>query len=152
MVCLGNICRSPLAEGIMQQLINDNNLPWQVDSVGTNGLHNGQAPHPLSQQVGLLYNINISKQCSKQLLLTDADNYDIILAMAADVVADIKKIFMKKYSANKVKLFTNYIPNSKSTDVPDPYYGGIEGYHHMYDLLKAGCDNFVKLYYNKTVL
>jgi protein-tyrosine phosphatase len=142
MVCLGNICRSPLAEGIMQHLIDENKLNWQVDSAGTNGYHNGEAPHHLSQKVAKLNGIDISHQISRKFTASDFDNYDIIYAMANDVVLDIKSIAGHKMVENKVKLFMQVVDNSNG-DVPDPWYGAEDGYHKVFEIIKLGCQNIV---------
>ncbi|MCC7525799.1 MAG: low molecular weight phosphotyrosine protein phosphatase, partial [Chitinophagaceae bacterium] len=90
MVCLGNICRSPLAEGIMQQRIDQFGLPWQVDSAGTNGYHAGEAPHRLSQKVALQHGIDIGRQRARNITADDFDSFDLIYAMAGDVIDEIK--------------------------------------------------------------
>ncbi len=138
MVCLGNICRSPLAEGIMQDLIDKQNLPWHVDSAGTNGYHNGEAPHKLSQKVALLHGVDISAQRSRKLKATDIADYDLILAMADDVMDDIKSIVGKKFDENKVRMFL-----ANGNDVPDPWYGTESGYHEVYEIISIQCDALI---------
>jgi protein-tyrosine phosphatase len=138
MVCLGNICRSPLAEGILQKLANAKNLNWKVDSAGTNGLHNGEAPHRLSQKVARLHSIDISQQRSRKFTKDDIKNYDLIFAMANDVMDDIQRIAGASFDTTKVKLFLN-----NNMDVPDPWYGGENGYHEVYDIIKERCEEIV---------
>jgi protein-tyrosine phosphatase len=146
MVCLGNICRSPLAEGILQQKIIAHGLDWQVQSAGTNGLHNGQPPHHLSQKVALQNNIDISQQRSVQFVATDINKYDKIYAMAKDVLKDIKQIGGKNYDNNKVDLLLNELDNATQQDVPDPWYGGEEGYHKVFELIDTACENIIIKY------
>src|ERR1700740_1143665 len=123
MVCLGNICRSPLAEGILQQKANAAGLNWTVESAGTNGYHVGEAPHPLSQKVAKQHGVDISRQRAAAFRKEDIDQYDRIYAMAGDVISDIKWISKEKFDPDKVKLFMNELYPSKNMDVPDPWYG-----------------------------
>src|SRR5580704_914677 len=92
MVCLGNICRSPLAEGILRQKARAAGLDWEIDSAGTNGYHNGEAPHHLSQKVARHNGIDISKQRSREFTAADFQRFDKIYAMAGDVIDDIQDI------------------------------------------------------------
>jgi protein-tyrosine phosphatase len=146
MVCLGNICRSPLAEGILQHMAHQKQLNWQVHSAGTNGYHNGQAPHPLSQKVALLNGIEISNQISQPLKKQHIANYDLIFAMAQDVLEEIKEIAGEQFDNKKIKLFLNEIPTLQNQDVPDPYYGGEAGYHEVFEIIKNACAQIIKNY------
>src|SRR6478672_7508774 len=101
MVCLGNICRSPLAEGILKHKAEQAGLNWQVDSAGTNGYHIGEAPHRFSQKVAKLNGIDICEQRARQFVKEDFDRYDKIYAMADDVVDDIKRLARNKYNPEK---------------------------------------------------
>src|SRR5947209_1670271 len=101
MVCLGNICRSPLAEGILKQKVKEAGLPWQVDSAGTNGLHVGQAPHHLSQKVARMKGLDIGNQRARNFVKEDFDRYDKIYAMADDVMEDIRRIAREKFDPSK---------------------------------------------------
>ena len=92
MVCLGNICRSPLAEGILEHKAKKAGLQWQVDSAGTNGYHTGEAPHHLSQKVAKHYGLDICHQRSRKFVKEDFDRYDKIYALADDVLDEIKFI------------------------------------------------------------
>ena len=109
MVCLGNICRSPLAEGILQHKAKAAGLNWIVESAGTNGYHTGEPPHHLSQKVALLNGINISNQKSRKFIAKDLNEYDIIYPMANDVLQDIKRISGNTFNSQKVILFLNEI-------------------------------------------
>jgi protein-tyrosine phosphatase len=140
MVCLGNICRSPLAEGILQNKIDQAGLPWKVDSAGTNGLHNGESPHRLSQKVARQHGINISTQQSRRLVKEDFDRYDKLYAMAGDVVEEMKWIAKEKYDPAKVQLLLNEKYPGQNRDVPDPWYGGEDGYHEVFELIDKACD------------
>ncbi len=146
MVCLGNICRSPLAEGILQQKAKEAGLNWIVESAGTNGLHTGEPPHHLSQKVSLLNGIDISHQRSRKFIATDITNYDIIYAMANDVMHDIKRISGNHFNSQKVILFLNEIFINQNKDVPDPWYGEEDGYHEVFDLIDKTCMKIIEKY------
>src|ERR1700712_4000485 len=98
MVCVGNICRSPLAEGILQQKARQAGLDWQVESAGTNNASRiGEAPHELSQKVALLHQLDISSQCARAFIPSDFERFDKIYAMSRDVLADMKRIAGRKF-------------------------------------------------------
>jgi protein-tyrosine phosphatase len=144
MVCLGNICRSPLAEGIMRAKIKSANLFWKVESAGTNGLHNGEAPHYLSQKVARQKGLDISKQRSRKFEQIDVENYDYIFAMANDVMKDINIISKNKVPKEKVFLFLDAAYPDQEKEVPDPWYGGEDGYIEVYKIIEEGCEAILK--------
>jgi protein-tyrosine phosphatase len=146
MVCLGNICRSPLAEGILKHKAVKAGLDWQVDSAGTNGYHIGEAPHRLSQKVAKLNGIDICDQRARQFVKEDFDRYDKIYAMADDVVDDIRSIAGNKYDSSKVALFMNELHPGKNYSVPDPWYGPEPGFHEVYKLIDEVCDAIIRKY------
>ncbi len=133
MVCLGNICRSPLAEGILQKMVDEKNLDWKVDSAGTNGYHNGETPHKYSQKVALQNGIDISNQISRKITKNDIEEFDLIFAMAKDVMDDIKQIAGNKFGNKKITLFLD------NEDVPDPWYGGEDGFYEVYKIIENRC-------------
>ncbi|MBV4359844.1 low molecular weight phosphotyrosine protein phosphatase [Parasegetibacter sp. MAH-26] len=144
MVCLGNICRSPLAEGILQDKAASAGLDWHVDSAGTNGYHVGEAPHPLSQKVALMNGVDISAQRSRKFVADDFDKFDKIYAMAEDVVDDMRRIAKNKFDESKVELLLNELYPGKNMDVPDPWYGTEPGYHKVYALIEEACEVIVE--------
>lgn len=146
MVCLGNICRSPLAEGILQHKVSRAGLNWVVDSAGTNGYHTGEAPHRLSQKVAKARGLDISAQCSRRFIAADFDTYDKIYAMARDVVDEIKWIAKDKYDASKIDLLMNEIYPGADREVPDPWYGPEPGYHEVYDMIESACEAIIEKY------
>mgnify|MGYP002398230198 CR=1 FL=1 len=146
MVCLGNICRSPLAEGILQQKAFEAGLAWSVESAGTNGYHNGEAPHPLSQKVARMNGIDISQQRSRKFIPADFDVYDKIYVMAEDVLYDIKRIAKNRFDAGKIDLLMNERYPGKNLDVPDPWYGPEPGYHEVYRMIEEACDAIIEKY------
>lgn len=146
MVCLGNICRSPLAEGILQDKAKKAGLNWTVESAGTNGYHIGEAPHKLSQKVALQHGIDISRQRARRFTAADFDRFDIIYAMADDVLYDMKRMAGNKFDAGRASLFLNELYPGKNMDVPDPWYGPEPGYHEVYALLEKACDKVIEKY------
>ena len=146
MVCLGNICRSPLAEGILQQKAAAAGLDWQVDSAGTNGYHVGEAPHPLSQKVARLNGVDISKQRARRLTTADFQHYDKIYALAGDVIDDMRRLTGRGFEPAKVELLLNELHPGQDEDVPDPYYGPEPGYHEVYKMIAAAADKIVAKY------
>lgn len=146
MVCLGNICRSPLAEGILQQKAFEAGLAWSVESAGTNSYHTGEPPHPLSQKVARLNGIDISTQRARRFAAADFDSYDKIYALAGDVLDDIMRIAKNKFDAGKAELLMNEQFPGKNLDVPDPYYGTEPGYHEVYKMISEVCDRIIEKY------
>lgn len=107
MVCLGNICRSPLAEGILQEKSFKAGLTWSIESAGTNSYHLGEPPHPLSRKVAKLNGIDISRQRARRFTAEDFESFDMIYALSEDVLSDIKRIAGNKFDATKVELLMN---------------------------------------------
>jgi len=146
MVCLGNICRSPLAEGLLRKKVRENDLNWTIDSAGTNGYHTGEAPHHLSQKVAKCNGIDISEQISRRFIAKDLEQYDIIYVMAEDVYNDVKNITGDAFDENKIKFFLDELHPGKNLDVPDPWYGDENGYHDVYKIINETCDAIIKNY------
>ena len=146
MVCLGNICRSPLAEGILQEKAWKAGLNWSVESAGTNGSHNGEPPHRFSQKVALINGIDISKQRSRRLRPEDFEQFDRIYAMAGDVIDEMKYVAGKKFNPAKVELLMNSLYPGEDLDVPDPWYGPEPGYHEVFKLIDEACEKLIDQY------
>ncbi|MCO5240112.1 MAG: low molecular weight phosphotyrosine protein phosphatase [Chitinophagaceae bacterium] len=146
MVCLGNICRSPLAEGIMEYKVQQAQLNWTVDSAGTNGYHVGEAPHRLSQKVALMHGIDISRQSARNITGNDFQVFDMIYAMAEDVIDDIKWRTGNAYNPKKVKLLMDEVYPGRSIDVPDPWYGPEADYHQVFDMIDKACNKIIEHY------
>lgn len=147
MVCLGNICRSPLAEGILENKAKNERLNWMVDSAGTNnGYHLGEAPHQLSQKVARLHDLDISTQCARAFVAEDFDRFDKIYAMSGDIIANMKSIAKKKFDASKTDLILNELYPGENRDVPDPWFGDEPGYHIVYDMIDKACDKIIEKY------
>lgn len=139
MVCLGNICRSPLAEGILRRQIEEAGLDWTVDSAGTLNYHEGSPPHPDSQKVAKFNGIDIGAQRARQIRLEDIDSFDIIYALAADVQTGIQQMFGDRFNPNQVSMLMNELYPGQNQQVPDPYYGTEEDFHRVYALLDQVC-------------
>ena len=146
MVCLGNICRSPLAEGILQEKALRAGLNWSVESAGTNGYHIGEPPHRLSQKVARLNGIDISRQRARRFVAEDFDIYDKIYALAGDVLHDIKRIARNKFDPARADLLMNEQYPGRNLDVPDPWYGEEPGYHEVYTMIETACDAIIAKY------
>ena len=146
MVCLGNICRSPLAEGILQDKAVKAGLKWSVESAGTESYHVGDAPHPLSQKVAKLNGIDICKQKARRFVAEDFERFDKIYAMSADVIDDMRRIARNKFDSTKVDLLLNELFPGQNVDVPDPWYGPERGYHEVYKMINDACEAIIKKY------
>jgi protein-tyrosine phosphatase len=146
MVCLGNICRSPLAEGILQEKARAAGLDWKVDSAGTTNYHIGEAPHHLSQKVARINGVDISRQQARRFNADDFQRFDKIYAMAGDVLDQIRRIAGHQYDVSKVGLLLNELHPGGDEDVPDPWYGPEPGYHEVYKLIDAAADKIIKKY------
>lgn len=143
-VCLGNICRSPIAEGVLQKKADCAGLHWQVESAGTNGFHDGEPPHRLSQKVAKEQGIDIGHQRSRKFKKEDFANFDRIYAMAEDVLMDIKELGGNCYDVQKVSLFLNDLYPGENRNVPDPWYGDEDQYVEVFELISKGCDAIIQ--------
>lgn len=146
MVCLGNICRSPIAEGLMRHKIQQHGLSWEVASAGTNNYHIGEAPHRFSQKVCLLNGVDISAQRARRLTTADFGQYDIIYAMAGDVYSEIERIGGRHADMDKVTYFLDELEPGSNASVPDPWYGNEDGYMPVYELINRTCDAIIEKY------
>ncbi|MCL4150061.1 UNVERIFIED_CONTAM: hypothetical protein GTU68_033095 [Idotea baltica] len=132
MVCLGNICRSPLAEGIMQDMIKKNNLEYTIESAGTSSFHVGEKPDPRSIAIAADNGIDISHQRSQLLTADHIVNYDLIFVMDKSNYRDAMELAKTEEQRNKIKLFLKY-GESEVTEVPDPYY--TKGFDYVFELI-----------------
>jgi len=145
MVCLGNICRSPLAEGLMQKMALENNLLWHIDSTGTGAYHTGQPPHPFSIAMAGKHGIDLSTQRARQITPVDLAHYDILFVMDADNDREVRKLATPE-NAHKIKLLLNEAFPGENRAVPDPYGLGEEAYRHVYELIEKACTAFIDRY------
>jgi len=138
MVCLGNICRSPVAEGIMKGKANKYRLVIAVDSAGTSGWHDGSLPDERSMKNAKGHGINISDQKSRRVLLSDFDLFDVIYAMDNQNYKNLLKLAPEGLQ-HKVKMILNETHPNQNLDVPDPYYTE-DGFDEVYQLLNDACE------------
>src|SRR6056300_725606 len=124
MVCLGNICRSPLAEGILQHKADKSNLNIEVDSAGTAAYHVGNLPDERSIEVAKKYGIDLTHQRARQFKKSDFNKFDVIYAMDTENYNNMLKLSTSKSDEEKVKLILDEIEPNSNYSVPDPYYGG----------------------------
>lgn len=141
MVCLGNICRSPLAQGILEAQVKRNRLDWKIDSAGTSGWHAGEKPDSRAIAIAKQNNINISNQRSRMLTPEDFNHFDFILAMDEKNYRDILRVCPSPELASKVHLILEFSEDRAVREVPDPYFDG--GFQRVYNLLNEACNGFI---------
>lgn len=139
MVCLGNICRSPMAEGILRHKAQQQGIDVEVDSCGTGGWHVGEAPDQRAQQKMKDKGIDISDLRARQLQQSDFEFFDLIYAMDESNYTNVVNAGKEEVNANVRMILNESNPNS-NMGVPDPYYGGESGFEHVYGLLDEACD------------
>jgi protein-tyrosine phosphatase len=142
MVCLGNICRSPLAEGILKSKVDTSKV--FIDSAGTGDWHVGNAPDKRSIAVGKNYNIDITNQRGRQFTIKDFDDFDFIYVMDNSNKENVLALTQNEQHIKKVKLILNEIFPDENVDVPDPYYGGDSGFENVYKMLDEACEQIAK--------
>lgn len=142
-VCLGNICRSPLAEGIFRHVVQTagREADFVIESAGTGGWHQGDPPDPRSIDVARKHGIDISAQRARQIRASDFDTFDLMVAMDAD---NLRTLRGQKPSEAKAKL--RMLLESPQRNVPDPYYGGPDGFELVYQLVLEGCTDLLRQY------
>lgn len=138
MVCLGNICRSPLAEGILKSKVNSNKI--LVDSAGTSDFHQGDLPDSRSIKIAKQYGIDITNQRSRPFIIADFDTFDIIYVMDKSNFQNILNLARNDADKQKVKLILAENSLSKVTEVPDPYYDSEQGFNLVFKMLDKACE------------
>jgi protein-tyrosine phosphatase len=139
-VCLGNICRSPLAEGIMRSKLSNDFI---VDSAGTGGWHAGELPDKRSISTAKNRGLDITSQRARQFKISDFDTFDYIYVMDNSNYKDVMALAPNEEAKSKVKLILNELFPNENVDVPDPYYGGQDGFENVFDMLNEACDVIV---------
>jgi len=142
MVCLGNICRSPLAEGILS--FKGKHLNIEVDSAGTAAYHIGKQPDIRSIEIANKYFIDINQQRARQFSRADFDEFDIIYAMDTNNYAHLISLASSETERNKIRMILNQINPNAYQSVPDPYYGGENGFQDVYAMLDKACDKIIQ--------
>ncbi len=143
MVCLGNICRSPLADGLLRQKVSENNLAVDVDSAGTSAFHVGDAPDQRMTATAKNRGTDISFLRARQFKAKDFQEFDLIYVMDQSNLKNVLSLAKEKEDFKKVKLILNEISNSDA-EVPDPYFGGQAGFEHVYDLLDEATEIIIE--------
>lgn len=144
-VCLGNICRSPLADGVLAHKVARAGLADRVtvDSAGTGAYHVGEPPHVESQRVARQHGMPIDHLRARQVQRADFDAFDLIVAMDRQNHTDLLALAGTGPHADKVRLFMAYVPDAPGPDVPDPYFGGPDGFDAVFALVDSGCDTLL---------
>ncbi len=144
MVCLGNICRSPLAQGILEDKINKKDLSFiEVDSAGTSSNHVSEHPDRRSIEVAQQNHIDISKQKARQIQIDDLREFNHILVMDQSNYKNVLQLCTDQQQKEKVSLICSYLKTETPTEVPDPYFGQKDGFKHVFDLLNKALDEFI---------
>jgi protein-tyrosine phosphatase len=141
MVCLGNICRSPLAHGILESKAPEN---WYIDSAGTSGWHEGERPDTRSIITAKGRGLNIDQQRSRPFLAEDFERFDVIFAMDSSNYTNITRLAPDEASKAKVRLIMNEAYPGENRQVPDPYTGGQRGFEDVYDMLDLAIEKFLE--------
>jgi protein-tyrosine phosphatase len=149
MVCLGNICRSPLAQGILENKVRKKGLDWMVDSVGTGGGHIGMGPDDRSLQIALKHGIDISTQEARRIRYRDIKEFDLIYCMDSNNYVNVRDMCHTLEEESKVKLIMDESDPGKKMEVPDPYYGGNSGFEKIFQMLDRACDAVIRNYSSK---
>lgn len=138
MVCLGNICRSPLAEGILKSKITTSNI--FVDSAGTGAWHSGELPDKRSIAIAKKYGIDLTDQRARLFIVDDFKRFDKIYVMDKSNYINVCRLAPLNDYIDKVELILNESNPGKDLEVPDPYYGGNQGFENVYQMLNEACD------------
>jgi len=144
-VCMGNICRSPSAEGVFNKIITDQQLQdkFSIDSAGTHAYHIGEAPDLRSQKAAKEREVDLSKIRARKVIMGDFEDFDYLLAMDEDNHSIMLQACPEEHQ-HKIKLFLEYAPHLNTREVPDPYYGGVYGFERVLDLIEEASAGFIK--------
>lgn len=142
MVCLGNICRSPLAEGILKAQVAEKKLDWQVESAGTGSWHIGESPDPRSIRIARQYGLDITDQRARQFVAQDLEDFDLVVAMDRQNYRDIMRLTKTEQQRAKVKLMLNFLYPDQDRDVPDPYWDD-DGFEAVFKMLEKACAQLI---------
>lgn len=149
MVCLGNICRSPMAEGWLKHKIKEQNLKIEVDSAGTANYHVGEQPDKRMISHAKKYGVDISTLRARQFVVSDFDRFDQIYVMDESNLQNVFRLSRNENDKNKVELLLNELSPTENIPVPDPYYGGEQDFISVIELLEKATDAVIKKYTNK---
>lgn len=143
-VCLGNICRSPTAEGVFQHLVNERGLSsyFYIDSAGTGAYHVGEGANSISQKTANEHGIEL-KSRARKFEPEDLREFDLILAMDHENFDNLQKLDVRNEYSGKLFLMREFDPQPETKAVPDPYYGGIDGFKHVFDIVYRSCEGLL---------
>lgn len=141
MVCLGNICRSPLAEGIMLKLIKENNINMRVDSAGTSNYHVGEAPDKRTITNAAKHEVDLKPLIARQFKASDFDKFDKIYVMDKSNLANVLALATTEEHKAKVDLLLNASHPNQDLEVPDPYFGGEQGFEDVFQMVYKACQH-----------
>ena len=143
-VCMGNICRSPTAEGVFAKLIKEQDLEeyFVIDSAGTHAYHIGEPPDLRAQHAALERDVELNNLRARKVIMADFEDFDFLLAMDDDNYAVLMEASPEEYK-DKISYFLDYAPHLKTREVPDPYYGGKYGFERVLDLIEAASEGFL---------
>jgi protein-tyrosine phosphatase len=143
-VCLGNICRSPTGEGVCKKLASERGLDGtlRIDSAGTSGWHIGEPADERMRQAAANRGYDLDS-LGRKFVRSDFEEFDLIIAMDRENRRDILSLDPDGKYAHKVKLLCDYLPNSPVSDVPDPYYGGRQGFETVLDMIEEACEGIL---------
>lgn len=143
MVCLGNICRSPLAEGILRSKVEKAGLHWIVDSAGTSAHNVGCSPHMSSQKIASKNGFDISKHKCRNFVKEDIRYFDKIYVMDDENYNDVKRIAEIFWNETKIDYLMNELFPGKNKIIFDPWYGGEEGFYQVYEMMEKACEALI---------
>jgi protein-tyrosine phosphatase len=145
LVCMGNICRSPTAEGVLRTYIKNNNLGdvFEVDSAGTHGYHVGEAPDSRTQRAASIRGYNLSQLRARKVARQDLDYFDLILAMDKSNLDNLNRMATPEQQ-ERIKLFMDYAKNFEDDEVPDPYYGLGHGFDLVLDMVEDASQGLIE--------
>jgi len=143
-VCLGNICRSPTAQGVFQKAVDDAGLTEaiEIDSAGTGDWHIGKNPDARAIAAAGLRGILLDSLVARQVNKSDFNHFDYVLAMDGENLSNLKRLCPSEYTGH-LSLFLDFCSNNPGADVPDPYYGGAEGFNTVLDLIEGASENLL---------
>lgn len=145
MVCLGNICRSPMAEGLLRHKIRRLNIDIETDSAGTASYHIGSKPNRRMIETAAKFGVDISDLRGRQFKSTDFDEFDFIFAMDKENELNIQRLASNEIEREKVKLFLMHVDYPNYDEVPDPYYGSMKDFEFVFNMLDDATDKFIEM-------
>lgn len=145
-VCMGNICRSPTAEGVFRHVVKQAGMQDQIkiDSAGTHAYHVGESPDKRSQAKARENGVDLSAQRARKAMAEDFDRFDYIIAMDRSNLEDLKRLASNEEQRQKISLFMDYADDWGNSEVPDPYYGGSNGFQEVFDMVTSASEGLLE--------